>query len=681
MAKPAPSKMKKRAAPSDAGAISATAKRVKQESTDNNSSTTTAVQDEEDNHTTTAEQTPTASGNKNTPNKDNKSTEETKDNKSEKKKSGFLYELNLKYNELQNSKKPRNTERLVTDMIKMVEKKSNMPKIQLGTSSDGSRCLQAMLKHGTRNQRTKILDFFVNEIPDLICGPSAGGMLVEKILRYCPKVETGDNSADSTTTNKNASFSKPQPMSLTAKKEQEKIIEKILKPLLDLNENKFSKLFFHKFGCKCFSNLYNCAFLNQKTKNLLLNKVLVPRQISLLQMNKETYNCNAKLSTQVTAMETEVLKQHLVPHLSELVDKCTDKELWDQPITHGILALFLQVLLLVGEKELEQKDDKAGDQEQNQKYAMLRQFIDSERFPIDAVPHLLQTKFGSEALCKMLGFYSAKQKKQVLKLFKGKFKDMAQNNVCYLIVLRLLLTLDDTVLAQKQILAEILTNGGGGEKSSTSTDDVSLASLLQDNNYVKKILYACVLPATTLRFSPYEMEHCISLPAPSSLKDPEKRRLELKKYAAPLLQKTIEQCGGYSNALQHRILADIAGCFLRENEDELCKKLFSEEESQVKSLLMDSSAGLPILLALLKESKVLAEALYAYVEDQGEGFFKEMVLSPRVYLLIEAYKTSQNELLRAAAVALKKPIQNAEKEGKKVKGAKILLEVVEGGQK
>eukprot|EP00392_Amoebophrya_sp_AT5.2_P010341 g10401.t1 len=601
---------------------------------------------------------------------------EEKQPRLKKQKTGFLYELNVKYNELQNSTKPRNTEKLVTSIIQMIEdpEANKMSPLQLGNSPDGSRCLQACLKHGTKTQRGKILDFFNQAIPDLIVAGNAGGVLVEKILRYCPKVEgTGvEDEVEEEKTQSHNKYARPDKVSATQKKEQEKIVEKILKPLLNLPEQKFTKIFFHKFGCKCFSNLWNCAYLPAKMKNELMNRVLVPKQLALLLPQQVYQNGNKKLSVLLFQEKNpHVLekKAAIIAHLSESVDKCTDKELWDVEISHGIIQLFLQLLA-------EEEDT-----------SKMKAFVESEsRFPIEAAPHLLQTKAGCEALIRLLGYYSAKQKKTLVKNLKGKFRDLAQNGCCYLFVLRLLQVLDDTVLTKKQVLSEIC-------EPAETTFSALLTEDPKGSLYVRKILYACLEAPTSRRFSPYELDSCVNLVAPSALKDKEKRREELGKYVAPILKKAIfggeaatstsKERIGLAKALQTKVLADMALHFLvSDGEGSSSEKLIGQSlnDDELEELLLGEKAhtSAPTILALLKNSKAFAERVTAFAEkDENEGLLQKMVLTRAAYFVVEAYKVTLSATLKDKCLGLKKAIDSAEQIGVNVKGAKVLLDVLD----
>ncbi|CAD7955025.1 unnamed protein product [Amoebophrya sp. A25] len=588
-------------------------------------------------------------------------------------------------------------------MIKMVKAKTSavekaMTPLQLGSSPDGSRSLQACLKHGTAAQRADVLDIMNLSIPDLLVGTAAGGALVEKILRYCPKL--GDDLADAEASTEGAAvdekkLKKPQALSKSEKERQNAIVEKILKPLLQLSENKLTKLFFHKFGCRCFSQLLNCEFLKAGLRNQLLNKVQVPRQVSLLcpgydSAQKISVFLSSKKLTE-SGKKEEVVGKHLLPHLSDLIDRCIDKELFDQPIVHGFLALYTQLLMdfegeaTSAEEKKTEDGGAAADSSTSKTSGLTMKHFVEQRMMIEAAPHLMQTKDGAAALIRILGYCSAKQKKTLVKEFKGRFKDMAQNNVCYLVVCRLLQTVDDTVLSQKQVLAEIVATAG-------STAEDSLESLLQSSLYVRKVLLSCLEEPTSRHFSPFELDTCFRLKAPASVKDAARRREELRKYLAPILEKSFFSSANTAS-LFGAPTSDVAAVmkvqllpsfvvhfYLHESSTEMLKttiarQLFADAETAEK-LLSNTGAGHTAMLVLAKNNEHFAQKLWEFVVADEERL-ERLVTSRAPYLIAEAYKTTKSADMKKRCVLLKPIVEKAEKAGKMVKAAKMLLQVLD----
>merc|ERR1719281_890015 len=74
---------------------------------------------------------------------------------------------------------------------------------------------------------------------------------------------------------------------------------------------------------------------------------------------------------------------------------------------------------------------------------------------VEGIPHLLASKPGVNAFVRLLGVASAKHRKGIIKALKGQWVNLAKNDVDMVVVLRLLTTVDDTVLLNKAVLAEL----------------------------------------------------------------------------------------------------------------------------------------------------------------------------------------------------------------------------------
>ena len=74
----------------------------------------------------------------------------------------------------------------------------------------------------------------------------------------------------------------------------------------------------------------------------------------------------------------------------------------------------------------------------------------------DAALALVSTKYGSQVVCKCLAYGTAKDRKRIIKAFKGKVVDACNHPSGYLAIMTLLNVVDDTVSVQKMILSEML---------------------------------------------------------------------------------------------------------------------------------------------------------------------------------------------------------------------------------
>jgi hypothetical protein len=72
----------------------------------------------------------------------------------------------------------------------------------------------------------------------------------------------------------------------------------------------------------------------------------------------------------------------------------------------------------------------------------------------------IHSKEGINLFCNAIDLMEVKERKQLLKEFKGKIKDMlmAQNSLFHAVLMKIFTTIDDTVLVKKSILNVTLFN-------------------------------------------------------------------------------------------------------------------------------------------------------------------------------------------------------------------------------
>jgi len=68
--------------------------------------------------------------------------------------------------------------------------------------------------------------------------------------------------------------------------------------------------------------------------------------------------------------------------------------------------------------------------------------------------NFLSSKEGAQLVCNTIDYMEPKDKKLLLKGFKGKVKELllAEHSFCHVVLIKLLSTVDDTILLKKTIL-------------------------------------------------------------------------------------------------------------------------------------------------------------------------------------------------------------------------------------
>ena len=74
------------------------------------------------------------------------------------------------------------------------------------------------------------------------------------------------------------------------------------------------------------------------------------------------------------------------------------------------------------------------------------------------LPSILGSTEGLEIACAVFTVMDAKKRKEILKTIKDNIKEMSTNKVASLFLVHILNTLDDTTIAHKLILRELIVN-------------------------------------------------------------------------------------------------------------------------------------------------------------------------------------------------------------------------------
>lgn len=240
------------------------------------------------------------------------------------------------------------------------------------------------------------------------------------------------------------------------------------------------------------SGLYFSDCVSGKEKRRLLNELLVPQSVALAR--PEAPGSRSLRALMQDASLTAQQKTTILSHLQECAERSINKELLSNDVVHFIFQAFCQ-----------EADEAA--------------LTDLAGKCCEGAVYLLSSKAGAEALLRMLGVISAKQRKELLRELKGKFSALAMNGVDYLVMMRLLLTVDDTVLLSKTVVAEWIKNLGQ----------------IAFDKYGHKVIAWSFQPDDKNIFSPYERE-CMALPSPTSVKQGDTRRRELVRLLRPPLR-------------------------------------------------------------------------------------------------------------------------------------------------
>ncbi|KAI4114049.1 MAG: hypothetical protein LQ345_005101 [Seirophora villosa] len=152
----------------------------------------------------------------------------------------------------------------------------------------------------------------------------------------------------------------------------------------------------------------------------------------------------------------------------------------------------------------------------------------------DLLKNLAFTKSGAHVVCLALAYGTAKDRKQILKVYKGTIEALAYDANGHQVLLAAYDVIDDTVLTSKSIFPELIG------KSSTDLSEPQTQSLLSAAIHLNAripILYLFVGPSKAiLRTEDIELLHSVhQIRNTTSKKDPSTRRAELLTHISPTL--------------------------------------------------------------------------------------------------------------------------------------------------
>nr|CEL77675.1 TPA: hypothetical protein BN1205_099570 [Toxoplasma gondii VEG] len=268
-----------------------------------------------------------------------------------------------------------------------------------------------------------------------------------------------------------------------------------------LSRNK--EIFFSKFGARVWEYVYTST-KSAKGQQQMLNAVVLP---PLAMVRHPDYQEAPTFFDLFDKFDVETRKLTM-EHIASLLQKFVDKELLDKAPVHRMLKIYTR---LANEEQIN---------------AVLQ-------MTVEGFLRLASTKDGVDAMVRLLGYATAKQRKAIVKEMKKVMVSMTTNPVDYLLVLRLLCTVDDTKLLRDVLIKELTKDMG-----TIAFDPQGYFVLLQ-------LLDTSSEPCKHL---PLHTRQMLQLPAPTSLKPFDLRIGELRGPIVEALEKELEETAGRSSS-------------------------------------------------------------------------------------------------------------------------------------
>lgn len=326
--------------------------------------------------------------------------------------------------------------------------------------------------------------------------------------------------------------------------------------------------------------------------------------------------------------------------------------------------------------------------------------------------HLLSTRAGTKVVCECAAYATVKDRKKMLKCLKGYTRSSLKHRDAYLAILRMCDVMDDTVLVNKMLLAELHQNPDNKNDDDDDENGTSpILDLVLSDTGSKLFLLLMVskeemssssdddkaTPRWHKYLDPYDVSVLHQNPtvtengvaAPTSKKEDDTRRRELLVYLKELL---VDVCIKHTEELMRnksgsKVLIEVCENFATEELFqaivEVCAANGGEDDKSLP-LLEDAVGHLTMKHLFLSESKKssddddlsLARLFYSRFETE----LGNIASSNRgAFVLSSLLQTSVKDEVKKTLKSHKKEISKLAKDGKdgkKLAGCKVLLDAL-----
>ena len=382
---------------------------------------------------------------------------------------------------------------------------------EIALQHDASRVVQAAIQFGNAEQRQEVLDELLSSSEDKD-GKTASNLpelskiqyahfVTLKLIKYCSRGGNGNTN------------------------------EECMKKIVKAFKGSIPKLAVHSVGSRVLENL----LMTFPTKYTIgLKQELYGPHFSLFFDPKNggpppTLKSNLELDTTTTTQ-----RETTISFVKDIISKGITKGFFGYKYFQDLLVEYLDIA----------------------EVSDIRDILPSI---VDHSIHLISTKNGTRVVTICSNYATPKDRKRIMRSFKGYTKSSLVHQDAYLAILRLIQVTDDTVSINKSILNELITEP---KDDADDKKDVSspLLELALDETASKLFLLLLVKDdATRMKyFNSYErsvlfptkqptVKESGGQELPTSKKDNELRRKELLKY---LFKQLVELCSDTENVKQ-----------------------------------------------------------------------------------------------------------------------------------
>jgi pumilio family protein 6 len=355
---------------------------------------------------------------------------------------------------------------------------------------DASRVVQAAIQFGNTSQRSSLLKELAPAIPELSKIQYAH-FVVLKLINYCG----GNDTVITKSKGKNKEKSIAQ---ATEVEQQRRIIIKAFK-------GHMPKLCIHAVGARCVELLFG-SFPPKEFASLRYE--LYGPHLALFLSGTETYT-NASLM--VLLKDHADKREQVLAFVANVLSKGGDKGLYSFAYFQKLYWEYTQSLLLLP-RDKDSTSMNAEDDDKILQEGKLKIQKEISSTVSDHAIQMISSRAGTRVVCEGAAYGTPKDRKKVLKSLKGYTRSSLLHRDAYLLILRVLDVMDDTVTVQKMMLHEIITRP---EKEMEVDDAESPLLELALHDTGSKLFLRLLAPENSSYMDPLELD----ILAPATMKD------------------------------------------------------------------------------------------------------------------------------------------------------------------
>ena len=255
-----------------------------------------------------------------------------------------------------------------------------------------------------------------------------------------------------------------------------------LQLLISAFKGHMMKLITHSNGSRIIEVLWQSAYNNNNNSHSSSTSVVIPKD-KMAQLKQEMYGPHYALFAQDTLRQLVTLVQNeqsaktspnakepsfVTPTLRLNIMLLPDKkDITMEHIRNNIIAKGMDKQLYGYDYFQEMLYEYIDVLRMEEQFAAIRDLTTTTNLT-DQTIHLLSSKYGCQVVHQCMAYSTPKERKRIVKSCKGYTKSALFHTHAYLVIIRFIQCMDDTVVLYKNILQELLTPSNTSSASNTN---------------------------------------------------------------------------------------------------------------------------------------------------------------------------------------------------------------------